>query len=236
MHGSLELCQDYALKLDAPRGVDVWVAPPALYTQRLMDSVRAPIEVGVQDVHWEQEGAYTGELAPSMLSDIEASFAVVGHSERRAQFAETDQIVAQKCKSCVDAGIIPIVCVGESLKQRESGIAECVVWNQVSSVLSNLDAVTPLQVVLAYEPIWAIGTGVVANPQDAESMQNHVRSMISNTTDLDAEQIRILYGGSVKVENAASLVAQQNVDGFLVGGASLEVDDFQRICQIASGD
>lgn len=236
MHGSLELCQDYALKLNAPPDVDVWVAPPALYTQRLIDSVRVPIKVGVQDIHWEQKGARTGELAPSMLSDIGASFAIVGHSERRAQFAETDQIVAQKCKACVFAGVIPVVCVGESLKERESGVAESVVWDQVNSVLSKCDSFMPQHVVFAYEPIWAIGTGVVANPEDAEGMQNHVRSMISSMTDLDAEQIRILYGGSVKIENAPALVAQQNVDGFLVGGASLEVDDFQRICQIASGD
>lgn len=235
MHGSLELCQDYSLKLDVPSGVDVWVAPPSLYIHRLVDSVRAPIKIGVQDVHWEQKGAYTGELASGMLSDVGASFAIIGHSERRAQFAETDQMVAQKCNACVDAGVIPIVCVGESLKQRETGIAESVVWNQVNAVLIECGSNMSREIVFAYEPIWAIGTGVVATPEDAESMQSHVRSMISNATDLDAEQIRILYGGSVKAENAASLVAQENVDGFLVGGASLEVDGFQRICRIASG-
>lgn len=235
MHGSLELCQEYSFKLGAPHGVDVWVAPPSLFIERLISLVQPPIEVGIQNVHWGQSGAHTGELASNMLLDLGASFAIVGHSERRAQFAETNQDVARKCKACSDAGIIPIVCVGETLEQRESGVAESVVWNQVKSVLEECGSETFSQIVLAYEPIWAIGTGVVANPDDAENMQSHVRSMISRATHSDAEQIRILYGGSVKVENAASLVAQRNVDGFLVGGASLQVEDFQRICQIASG-
>lgn len=235
MHGSLELCQEYSFKLDAPHGVEVWVAPPSLYIERLVSSVQPPIEVGTQNVHWEQAGAHTGELAPNMLLELGARFAIVGHSERRTQFAETNQVVARKCKACTDAGIKPIVCVGESLEQRESGVAKSVVWNQVRSVLEECGSETFSHIVLAYEPIWAIGTGVVANPDDAENMQSHVRSMISRATDTDAEQIRILYGGSVKVENAASLVEQRNVDGFLVGGASLQVDDFQRICHIASG-
>lgn len=235
MHGSEELCKEYSFKLDAPQGVDVWVAPPSLYVQQMIGSVSPPVKVGVQNVHWEQAGAHTGELAPSMLLDLGASFAIVGHSERRTQFAETNHVVARKCKACSDAGIKPIICVGESLEQRESGEAESVVWNQVKSVLEECGSETFSQIVLAYEPIWAIGTGVVANPDDAENMQSYVRSMISRATDTDADQVRILYGGSVKVENAASLVAQRNVDGFLVGGASLQVDDFQRICQIASG-
>lgn len=235
MHGSLELCHEYSSKLVAPSGVDVWIAPPSLYTHRLLNLVHEPIKVGVQDVHWEKEGAYTGALAASMLLDIGAEFAIIGHSERRSRFHETDEEVSRKCEACLDAGVIPIVCVGESLDQRERDLAKGVVGDQVKSVLDRLQPETTSQLVFAYEPIWAIGTGVVASPDDAETMQSYIRSMISGATDMDAEQIRILYGGSVKVQNAASLVAQPNVDGFLVGGASLEVVGFEHICQVASG-
>lgn len=235
MHGSVELCQEYSIKLNAYPGMDVWVAPPSLYIHRLIDSVSPSIKVGVQNLHWEQSGAFTGELAAGMLVELGASFAIIGHSERRTMFGETDQYVAQKCAACIDSGVTPIVCVGESMAQRESGNAEKAVSEQVKSVLRTCDSKMLEQIVFAYEPIWAIGTGAVAKPSDAEDMHNHIRSMILESTEWDAEQIRILYGGSVKVENAASLVAQQNVDGFLVGGASLEVDSFKSICQIVAG-
>lgn len=236
MHGSLELCQEYSIKLNASSpGVDVWVAPPSIYFHRLSDSISPAIQVGVQNLYWEQSGAFTGELAPSMLAELGASFAIIGHSERRTMFGETDQHVARKCSACIDSGVIPIVCVGESISQRETGNARRVVSEQVSSILRACDSKSPVQIVFAYEPIWAIGTGAVAEPSDAEDMHCHVRSMILESTEWDAKQIRILYGGSVKVENAAALVAQQNIDGFLVGGASLEVDSFKRICQIAAG-
>lgn len=235
MHGSSELCHEYSIKLKSVSGVDVWIAPPSLYLHQLISLVSPANRVGVQNLHWKQSGAYTGEIAAGMIVDLGGSFAIIGHSERRTLFGETDQWVAQKCIACIEVGITPIVCVGESLTQRESGSAKEVVGEQLVAVLRACDSNMLKQIVFAYEPIWAIGTGVVASPTDAEDMQSHVRSMILGETDGDANEIRILYGGSVKVDNAASLVAQQNVDGFLVGGASLEVDSFKRICQIVAG-
>ncbi len=204
--------------------------------QSLVLSQPGSAKIGVQNVHFDVEGAYTGEIAAGMVRDLGGTFAIVGHSERRTLFQETDQVVAQKFWACCEAGLTPVLCVGETLKQREAGIAKEVVWNQVAEVLRNSDPLVFGHAQLAYEPIWAIGTGVVATPEDAEDMHEHLRSMIADSTVLTGEELRILYGGSVKVDNASQLIAQANVDGFLVGGASLDVVQFNSICQIASGN
>lgn len=190
----------------------------------------------MQNVHFDEAGAYTGEIAAGMVRDLGGIFSIVGHSERRTLFHETDQVVAQKFLACCEAELTPVLCVGETLDQREEGIAKEVVWNQVAEVLEKCDPAVFGRAQLAYEPIWAIGTGVVATPEDAEDMHGHLRSMIADSTVLTGEELRILYGGSVKIDNASQLIAQANVDGFLVGGASLDIVQFNSICQIASGN
>ncbi len=236
MHGSHDLCREFMTGLQTPSSVDVWIAPPALYLQALASSREASIGVGAQDVHFEDDGAYTGEISAGMVGDLGGTFAIVGHSERRSMFHETDRIVAQKFLACCEAGLTPVLCVGETLEQRESGIAKDVVWNQVAEVLKECESSIIGRAQIAYEPVWAIGTGVVATPEDAEDMHHHLRSMIADSARVTGEELRILYGGSVKVDNASQLISQANVDGFLVGGASLDVDQFNAICSIASGN
>lgn len=236
MHGSHDLCRKYMSGLHSPSNVDVWVAPPALYMQTLASSQGATIDVGAQDVHFEDAGAYTGEISAGMVGELGGTFAIVGHSERRSMFHETDRMVAQKFLACCDAGLTPVLCVGETLEQREKGIAKDIVWNQVAEVLKVCEPSTIGRARIAYEPVWAIGTGVVATPEDAEDMHHHVRSMIADSASVTGEELRILYGGSVKVDNASHLISQANVDGFLVGGASLDIDQFNAICSIASGN
>ena len=235
MHGSRDLCNEFASCLRPPENIDVWLAPSALHVGSFVANEMDSVSIGLQNVHAEQSGAYTGEMSAAMARDLGATFAIVGHSERRTLFQETDDVVAKKFRACLDADIVPVLCVGESLEQREEGIAKDVVWNQVEIVLKECGATNLREAEIAYEPVWAIGTGVVASPEDAEDMHEYLRSMICDTTALSGEEFRILYGGSVKVENAGSLIAQSNIDGFLVGGASLDVESLNRICQIASG-
>lgn len=213
--------------------VEVVVCPPFTALASVTEAIKGShIGVAAQNMHWENQGAFTGEISPVMLKEIGVKYVVLGHSERRQYFGETDETVNKKVKAALEHGLIPIVCVGETLEQRESGSTEQVVAAQTKGALLGL---TPEQVsglVIAYEPIWAIGTGKTASDEDAQQVNNYIRKVIAEVFgSATAEVVRIQYGGSVKPGNAKGLMAQQDIDGALVGGASLKVDDFVGIIE-----
>ena len=201
--------------------------------QTLIDADRMHFKVGAQNVHPEDKGAFTGEVSPPMLAKLNVSYVIVGHSERRQLFGETDEIVNTKAKAVVKHQMTPIVCCGETLEEREAGDAESVVEAQVRGSLAGLSADQLGSMVVAYEPIWAIGTGVVASTEDAQQMCAHVRSVVEAMKKGAGDKVRIQYGGSVKAANAQELLGQPDIDGALVGGASLEADQFARIIEAA---
>ena len=187
------------------------------------------IKIGAQNCHFEENGAYTGEISPSMLKSIGVEYVIIGHSERRQYFAETDETVNEKTKAALDAGLKPIVCVGESLEQRESGAAKEVVTTQVKLALEGLTEEQVKGTIIAYEPIWAIGTGKTATSEDANETIKWIREEIKNSFGTVAEEVIIQYGGSVKSSNAKELFGMSDIDGALVGGSSLEAEEFSKI-------
>ena len=213
--------------------VDVSVHPAftALRSlQTVLDADRIPIYLGAQNCYWETEGAYTGEVSPTMLAKMAVSYVIVGHSERRQLFGETDEDVRKKAAAVLAATMTPIVCVGETLEERQAGgsVAKC--CGQVSAALTGLSAEQVAGLVIAYEPIWAIGTGQVATAEDAQMVIASIRAEVGRGHgEAAAAGVRIQYGGSVKPSNIAELMAQVDIDGALVGGASLDADDFSRI-------
>jgi len=192
------------------------------------------IGLGAQNMHWEESGAFTGEVAPAMVKEF-CDFVILGHSERRAYFAETDETVNKKVKAAFTHGLTPIVCVGETLEENEAGKTAEIVKREVLEGLKDLDPADAGKLVVAYEPIWAIGTGKAASAEQAEEIISKIvrGSLAESLGNTAAEQIRILYGGSVKGSNAAEFFSMPNIDGALVGGASLKADDFNKICQAA---
>ena len=197
--------------------------------QTLIEADHLPILLGAQNVFWEEKGAYTGEVSPVMLAKLSVTYVIVGHSERRQYFGETDESVNRKVKAVLAHGMTPIMCVGETLEEREAGETEATVSRQVQG---GLEGLAPDQVggmVIAYEPIWAIGTGRNATPEDANETIGVIRSMVAGLAGEAAAAIRIQYGGSVKPGNVAALMAMPEIDGALVGGASLDADEFARI-------
>ena len=217
-------------------GTEVVVCPPVVYLQHAAGMtnktvVSNAVALGAQDISQHSEGAYTGEISGSMLVDMQATWVIVGHSERRAYHSENDQQVALKAVSALKEGLVPIVCVGETLEERESGVTESVIERQVKALVDSLPDVDELaKVVLAYEPIWAIGTGKTASPQQAQAVHQLIRSLLGAA----GQHIRILYGGSVKPDNATALFQQPDIDGGLVGGASMVADSFIEICRVAA--
>ena len=216
-----------------PEAVEVVLCPPftSLRTlQTLFDADHLPFGLGAQNMHAEQQGAFTGEISATMLKSLDVTYVIVGHSERRELFGESDEDVNEKVGACFAAGLTPIMCCGETESEREAGATEAKVERQV---LAGLDGVKPDQarsMVIAYEPIWAIGTGRTATPQDAQKTISYIRDVLSRRHSGDlAGDVRILYGGSVKAGNAASLMSQQDIDGALVGGASLDAAEFASI-------
>ena len=208
----------------AEDGVEVVVCPPAPYLSLSQDLLRhTGVQLGAQNVHAEAAGAYTGEVAAAMLVEFGVRFVIVGHSERRRDAGETDEQVARKCAAALKSGISPIVCVGETLEEREAGNADSVVARQVNAILQRCDDAALLNSVFAYEPVWAIGTGRTASPEQAQEVHAAIRAALLAA---GAGNIQILYGGSVKASNAASLFAMPDIDGALVGGASLVAEDF----------
>ncbi len=209
---------------------DVLVCPPALYLQQMQQELLgSSINLGAQDVSVHGCGAFTGEIAASMLQDVGVSYVIVGHSERRAYHAETNELVAQKVLQVLAAGMCPILCVGETLEQRESGATESVVAAQLQAVLDVLNVEQVAKLVVAYEPVWAIGTGKTATPEMAQQVHAYLRQHLQNFAGDLAQAVQILYGGSMKPENARELLAQADIDGGLIGGAALKAADFLAI-------
>ncbi|MBP2026517.1 triosephosphate isomerase [Acetoanaerobium pronyense] len=185
------------------------------------------IKVGAQNMHFEENGAFTGEISPLMLKDLEIDYVIIGHSERRQYFNETDETVNKKVKKALEHSIIPIMCVGESLEEREAGDTKSIVKSQVEKGLEGINHEDIKKIVVAYEPIWAIGTGKTASSEDANEVIAYIREVIKNVSSEDiSEEIRIQYGGSVKPSNVEEIMNQSDIDGALVGGASLEPKDF----------
>lgn len=216
-------------------GVEVAVCPPftALFAvSRELEG--SPVHLGAQNMHWAEEGAYTGEISPLMLKELGCRYVILGHSERRQHFGETDEMVNAKVKAALKHGLVPIVCVGETLAEREAGLTRETVAKQVRGSLAGLSGEELSGVVIAYEPVWAIGTGRTALPADVQEVNAFIRLLLAEIGGREAaEKVRIQYGGSVKPENAASLLTQPDVDGALVGGASLQVESFIGIVRAA---
>ena len=214
---------------------EVAVCAPAVYlpdTQALLDGT--PIAWGGQDVSVHASGAYTGEIAGSMLADFGCRFVIIGHSERRAYHGETDEVVAQKFAAARAAGLVPILCVGETLEEREQGVTEQVVGRQIDAVVAHCGIEMVGEGVVAYEPVWAIGTGKTASKEQAQEVHAFIRGRLAAGDQAVAEGMRILYGGSMNPKNAAELMAQPDIDGGLIGGASLKADDFLAVCSAAN--
>ena len=223
----------YLLSANDYDAVDVSIHPPFTdlrSIQTVLESDEIPVALGAQHCHWEEKGAFTGEVSPVMLAKLNVSLVVVGHSERRELFGETDDDVKRKVEAILTAGMTPIMCCGETLEEREAGQAKNKVEQQVLAGLAGLKAPQVADLVVAYEPIWAIGTGQTATPEDAQEMCGTIRSVVRSRWGAEAaDSIRIQYGGSVKPVNAPDLMRQSDIDGALVGGASLDADEFARI-------
>jgi triosephosphate isomerase len=225
----------YLITKDDYAAVDVSVHPPFTdirSVQTVLDADELPMQLGAQHCHWEEKGAYTGEVAPAFLSKLNVKYVIVGHSERRELFGETDDMVAKKVAAVLANGMTPIMCVGETLAEREAGSTESKVLGQVRAGLAGRKAEQVAGLVIAYEPIWAIGTGQNATATDAQAVIGAIRAEVGHMVGAEgAAQVRIQYGGSVKAGTIAELMAQPDIDGALVGGASLEPDEFARIVQ-----
>ncbi len=215
--------------------VELAVFPPTIYLDAVREAVAGtPLGYGAQNVYHEASGAFTGETSTAMLLDLGCDYVILGHSERRHILGETDADVNKKVHAALAAGLVPIVCVGELLSQREAGKTSDVIRQQFDGSLAGLSAEQMVELVIAYEPVWAIGTGKVATPEQAEEVHKELRKIITDRYNADtAQAVRIQYGGSVKASNAAELLAQENVDGALVGGASLQAKEFLGIVAAA---
>lgn len=218
-----------------PSGCDLLIFPPFFALPAVAELLReTPVAVGAQDLYWEREGAFTGEVSGNMIADAGGSYALIGHSERRHVIGESDEIVAKKLRASLASGLKPVLCVGETLEERERGAAQSTVRAQLGSGLSGLSEEEMGRVVIAYEPVWAIGTGRTATPDDAEQMHVFIRDYVESAFSRNiASNIIIQYGGSVKPGNAKSLLQQENIDGALIGGASLEVESYLAIAAAA---
>jgi triosephosphate isomerase len=227
----------YALTKDDYAVAEVAVHPPFTSlrsVQTVLDADDIPIALGAQHCHWETSGAFTGEVSPAMLAKLDVRYVIVGHSERRALLGQTDEVVNRTARAIQAAGMVPIVCVGETLEEREAGRTEERVGSQARAALDGMSPEQVGELVVAYEPVWAIGTGRNATPEDASAVCSMLRALVGELTGDDAAaSVRIQYGGSVKPSNAAELLSARDVDGALVGGASLEADDFARIVRAA---
>lgn len=227
-HSAVDLASGLAEQLRDVENVDIAVCPPFVYLQAVAKALSSSnIALGAQDVYFEGNGAYTGEISCEMLKDVCCTYAIIGHSERRHKIGETDELINKKIRAAISSGLLPIFCVGELLEEREAGKTEAVVTRQVKEGLAGLSADKMLAVTVAYEPVWAIGTGVTATAEQAQEVHAMIRGLLADMYDESvAGEIRIQYGGSAKPANTAELMACADVDGLLVGGASLKVDDF----------
>lgn len=239
MHGTQAKVRELlggVLQAPAPRGVDVVVCPPFPYLGLASALLRgSAIGLGAQDLHAAAEGAFTGSVSGPMLADLGCGWVIVGHSERRRDCGEDDALVVAKTKAARHAGLVPVVCIGETGEQRAQAETASVVGAQLGALLAGLSDAELAGVVLAYEPIWAIGTGLTASPGEAQDVHGLVRSLLATRDGALAAQMRILYGGSLKAANASAMFAMPDIDGGLVGGASLEAGEFAAIWRAAEG-
>jgi triosephosphate isomerase len=228
----------YLLDKDAYRDVDVSVHPPFTdlrSVQTVLAADKIPIALGAQHCHWEEKGAFTGEISPAFLAKLDVQYVICGHSERRELFGETDEMVALKAAAIQAHGMTPIICVGETLAEREAGQTEDKVVGQVRAALAGRKAEQIEAVVIAYEPIWAIGTGRTATAADAQTVCATIRGQLDTLAGREvATAVRVQYGGSVKAGNIAELIAEPDIDGALVGGASLDPEEFARIARLGT--
>ena len=239
MNGSLDsikpLVEGIKAGIDAVTTAEMAVCPPFVYVAQVAQMLAGTaVAVGAQDVSDQEAGAFTGEVAPGMLTDIGCKYVIVGHSERRSLYGESDEFTARKFAAARKAGLVPILCVGELLEEREQGITEAVVARQLDAVIK-LEGVAALaDAVIAYEPVWAIGTGKTATPEQAQAVHAFIRGKLAALDAGVAEKVQILYGGSMNAGNAADLLAMSDIDGGLIGGASLKPDDFLAIGKAAN--
>jgi triosephosphate isomerase len=228
---AVELVNQLKASISRVEGVEVAVAPP--FTA--LDAVRKELEgssirLAAQNLYWEEKGAYTGEISPLMLKELGCQYVIIGHSERRQFFGETDETVNKRIKAALKQGLNPIFCIGETLKEREEERTFLVVGSQLEGGLKGIEEKEMKRMVIAYEPVWAIGTGKTANPQQAEEVHHFIRQRLEKLYGREiAEGIRIQYGGSVTPENVKGLMSQKNIDGALVGGASLKAETFSKV-------
>ncbi|CAG9619997.1 triose-phosphate isomerase [Sutcliffiella rhizosphaerae] len=237
MNQNLQETLSFFQKIQDEDGVEVVICPPAplllpAHTQIMQEGKK--LSLGAQNVHQEEKGAYTGEIAANLVKEFGCQYTLIGHSERRQYFQEDDQTISLKVKRALQEGLTPVVCIGETLEQKHQAQTEKVLTSQI---LLALEGVNPADVIFAYEPVWAIGTGESASPEEAQKMHHYIRAVLSHIDKKSAEQIAILYGGSVNETNAKEYALMPDIDGVLVGGASLKVDAFQKIITVfAKGD
>lgn len=231
LNGSMDLMAKFAQDWNSlvRTNTNAVICPPAVFIGAAKENY-PQLNLGAQTCSAYEEGAFTGELAASMLKAVGASYVLVGHSERRALFAESNQVVAEKVKAAQEAGLVPVLCVGETADERNEARTEQVILQQLEEGLANADLD---RLVIAYEPVWAIGTGLTASPEQAQEIHKFIRGWVAQKSVTIAEQIQLLYGGSVKPANAAELFQQEDIDGGLIGGASLKLEQFQAICMAA---
>jgi len=230
-----ELVNEFKDKVSSIKKTGIIVCPPATNLTTVYEIVKdTNIGVGAQNIHWEVQGAYTGENSADMIKSTGAEYVIIGHSERRQYFGETDEIVNNKLNTALDAGLKPIVCIGEILEERESGITKDVVKTQLTGALQGISTESMQNIILAYEPVWAIGTGKTATPDQAQDVHSFIRSILNDLYGASTSSLTVIqYGGSVKPENAEDLLSQPDIDGALVGGACLKADSFSEIIVIA---
>jgi len=228
---AVKLAGDIVSTLSGVKDVDIAVCPPFISLSRVHDVVKGSnIKLGAQDVHWEEKGAFTGKVSCAMLKSVGVTYVIIGHSEQRTYFQETDDTVNKKVKAALRAGLLPIVCVGETLQERKSGNMEKVVETQTRGAFQGISDSDARTCTIAYEPVWAIGTGETATPGQANDAHVFIRKILAEIYNQETAQvIRIQYGGSMKPDNAKELLAQPDVDGGLIGGAALKADSFAGI-------
>lgn len=221
-------------KIADVKDVDVLICPTFTALYSLSNEAKGSnIKIGAQNLFWEPKGAFTGEIAANMIVDAGCSYVIIGHSERRQYFGETDETVNKRTKAALNAGLIPIVCVGETLSERETNVTFKVIEKQVRDGIKGLTSEEAAKIVIAYEPVWAIGTGKTASPEQAQEVHEFIRKVYSEMYGSIAEGTRILYGGSVKPDNVAELMKKEDIDGGLVGGASLEASSFEKLVKFS---
>ncbi len=222
-------------RLAVVEGVEVVLCPPYTALEsvgRLLQGTA--VRLGAQNLHWERQGAFTGEVSPTMLAEVGCAYVIVGHSERRRLFGETDDRVRRKVRAAFDAGLVPILCVGETLEERQAGLTDSRVTDQLAEATADLSAEDVARLVVAYEPVWAIGTGHAATGEEANRVSGLIRAWLRGRFGSAADTTRVQYGGSVTTRNAAEFLQQPEVDGALVGGASLDAEEFVGIVQLAA--